>query len=491
MPRLPRWTITLILAAAASAAAAQVVPDRLPVPNAIETPAPPISAAGKGAASAPPAALEIPNVASRTLRNGTIAVSPMLRDPLSAAPKPLSSVRMTADGIVPSPLLQPGGLRVDFALNSLMSANVADTATGARSLSDARTARLDTIIDRNPGRLDRDETGNPIVRGRILAIDPDSASLRRAAARGFAVQRIERDAVLGLRTVTLQVPAGIGTVNAMRLLRSTAPGLVADYDSIFLPAGGALDASRGRLAGKGSRSRVVIGMVDGGVASHPSLAGRVVDQKGFAGAARPTGHGTAVASLLVGDKGEFRGAAVNASLLVADVYGGQVAGGSAKRIVQALSWLASKHPAVVNVSLVGPHNAVMERAVAALEKLGIEVVAPVGNDGPAAPPQYPASYAGVVAITAVDPSGAALFESGRATHVDFAAPGSDMAAARPDGGYARVRGTSFAAPLAAGRLAILGSIGRLVEEARPGTGRVGRGIVCSECRTDPRLVGAR
>ena len=66
-----------------------------------------------------------------------------------------------------------------------------------------------------------------------------------------------------------------------------------------------------------------------------------------------------------------------------------------------------------------------------------------------------------------------------------------MAAALPGNGYARVRGTSFAAPLVAARLLATGSLGALAAQVRPGKGRVGRGIVCSECRIDPRTVGAR
>jgi hypothetical protein len=97
----------------------------------------------------------------------------------------------------------------------------------------------------------------------------------------------------------------------------------------------------------------------------------------------------------------------------------------------------------------------------------------------------------VVAITAVDARGRALPEAGKAAHLDFAAPGADMAAALPGQGYARVRGTSFAAPLAAARLLAAGSPAALVREARPGKGRVGRGIVCGACRIDPRSVGAR
>jgi len=232
-------------------------------------------------------------------------------------------------------------------------------------------------------------------------------------------------------------------------------------------------------------------MIDGGVASHPSMARARIEQKGFAGPASATGHGTAVASLLVGDAGAFRGAARGASLFVADVYGGNPAAGSASTIVRALGWAAGKRPRLVTISLVGPANRAIERAIAGLRARGIMVVAAVGNDGPAAPPQYPASYDGVVAVTGVDAKGKALVEAGRARHLDVAAPGAELAAALPGRGYASVRGTSFAAPLAAARLAATGSLDRLAAEARPGKGKVGRGIVCGECRVSPRSVGAR
>ena len=102
-------------------------------------------------------------------------------------------------------------------------------------------------------------------------------------------------------------------------------------------------------------------MIDGGVASHPSLGGASIEQRGFAGNPQPTGHGTAVASLIVGDQGPFRGAARGASLLVADVYGGSRAAGSASAVVRALGWLVAKRPSVINISLVGPANRLVPR----------------------------------------------------------------------------------------------------------------------------------
>jgi hypothetical protein len=363
---------------------------------------------------------------------------------------------------------------------------------GSSTLSDLRKMRLAELIRDNRDSLEPDDHGQPARRGILIAIDPDPSSLQLASRAGFAIAGQDVEPALGLRLVKLAVPSRMSLREAMRRLRTAAPRLQVDYDHIFEPAGGSLAplaASLASVAGAGNGR--VVGMIDGGVASHPSLAGASIEQNGFAGAPKPTGHGTAVASLLVGSQGPFRGAATGAKLFVADVYGGSRAAGSASAIVPALGWLASHGAQVINISLVGPQNAAVARAIDAVRRRGIRVVAAVGNDGPAAPPQYPASYPGVIAVTAVDARGRALPEAGKAVHLDFAAPGADMAAALPGQGYARVRGTSFAAPLAAARLLVTGSPERLVAEARRGSGRIGRGIVCFECRIDPKAVGAK
>lgn len=363
---------------------------------------------------------------------------------------------------------------------------------GPATLLELRKLRLRELVRQHPQQLEMDGDGQPVRRGVLVTIDPDPVSLQLAHGAGFRIVGDERHNELGLRIVTLAVPRGLSARQGMKRLRPAAPALQADFDHLFEPAGGALLPFAGALAASGAPGGAMrIGMVDGGVASHPSLAQASIEQNGFAGSPQPTGHGTAVASLIVGNQGPFRGAATDASLFVADVYGGSRATGSATTIVRALGWLASKRPQVINISLVGPRNRLMQRAVAVLRARGINLVAAVGNDGPAAPPQFPASYPGVVAVTGVDARGKALPEAGRAARVDFAAPGADMAAALPGQGYAKVRGTSFAAPLATARLAATGSIQRLAGEARPGKGRVGRGIVCGQCRVDPTVVRAK
>ena len=371
-----------------------------------------------------------------------------------------------------------------------LTATIAEA--GAPTLLELRRLRLQELIRSNRATVENDGSGLPVRRGIVALVDPDPIGLQRVLGAGFRIAADDRDPVLGLRIVSLAVPPGMSAKDGLKRLHKLAPELQADFDHLFEPAGGSLAPIAGTLAAaQGLGGSRTIGMVDGGVAAHPALAGKSIEQNGFAGAPQPTGHGTAVASLLVGSQGPFRGAAPGAQLFVADVYGGNRAAGSATAIVRALGWLSGHRPQVINISLVGPPDMLVQRAIQIVQSRGIQVVAAVGNDGPAAPPQYPASYPGVIAVTAVDAGGRALPEAGKATHLDFAAPGADMAAALPGSGYTRVRGTSFAAPLAAARLLAAGSPGALASEARPGKGRVGRGIVCGACRIDPRSVGAK
>jgi hypothetical protein len=412
--------------------------------------------------------------------------------PPVSLPTPVAGLPV-AGPVLNSVLSQPGAQQaIRPTLDSVGGLPEAIADSGAPNLLELRRLRLDALIKSNEAVLERDDRGEPVRRGILVAVDPDPASIQQAERAGFRLLADERDPVLGLRSVKLEVPQGRSARSALKLLAKAAPRLEADYDHVYEPSGGSLAPLATALAASaGAGDGRAIGMIDGGVASHPSLAGASIEQNGFVGDPRPTGHGTAVASLLVGSQGPFRGAATGARLYVADVYGGSQAAGSASAIVKALGWLAGRRPQVINISLVGPANKLLARAIQIVQSRGIEIVAAVGNDGPAAPPQYPASYPGVLAITAVDSHGRALPEAGKAAHLDFAAPGADMAAALPGQGYARVRGTSFAAPLAAARLLEAGSPSRLAAQARPGKGRVGRGIVCGECRIDPKSVGAK
>ena len=359
-----------------------------------------------------------------------------------------------------------------------------------RELARLRLDRLRALVRSNPELLEMTDSG-PAVRGQVIAIDPDPATLEAIEAAGFTIAGEEWFEGLDLRTVTLEPPRGWSIDRALSRLRRAAPNGQFEANHIHTRSGPAplLAAGTAVLAQGGTAGARAIGLIDGGVAEHPSLSGPI-EQRGFAaGAPRPSAHGTAVASLAVGTGG-VRGAAPGAPLVVADVYGRDPAGGNAVAVARALGFMVQRRVAVVAVSLVGPANALVARAIAQARARGTHVVAAVGNDGPAAPPAYPASYPGVIAVTGVDRRNRVLIEAGRALHLDYAAPGADMAAAAGDGRLAAVRGTSYAVPLVAGRLFRHADSPRAIalldaEAAPPRRRGYGRGLICGDCRTPP------
>lgn len=367
-------------------------------------------------------------------------------------------------------------------------------------------SRLRDLIRRSDGALEADPQGWPVVRAEIVAVDPSPAGRRAALDAGFTIVREARLEALELAVVVLAPPRGLSLRRAVERLRDLDPDGHYEFNHVYSPAGALAAEAAPPSSSNGAPSASVqagvrLGLIDTGVdAAHPALAGASIRQRGFAGAERPGGHGTAVASLLAGRSGGFAGAAPGASLFVADVYGGSPAGGSSTGVAEALAWMVQNEVPVVNVSLVGPRNALVEAAVRRAAGRGVLIVAAAGNDGPAAPPLYPASYPEVVGVTAVNARGRVLPEAARGPQVDFAAPGADMAAAGPGQGYVSVRGASFAAPLVAGLLARRQGRGDAVQalaaEARDLGARgpdpvYGRGLVAAELRVDPATVGAR
>lgn len=390
--------------------------------------------------------------------------------------------------LLPSPgstLGKVGGVLpgvVDQVENGLEGSGLSPTRLTQR-LAAARAARITELLRRHGDSVELDDRRQPARRGVILltGAKPTSIEALRRAGYGVASEAVEG---IDLSVSRLIVPQGHSLLRAIKQVRSIAPEAEASADNLYFPSGGRTMSAAATLANAVPLGSRAAGLIDGGVARHPSLTGGI-EQRGFArGAPKASSHATAVASLISGT-GIVRGAAPGASLLAADVYGDDPAGGGAFAITRALGWMAARGVSVVTVSLVGPDNPLLAGAIRLARDKGVTVVAAVGNDGPAAPPAYPASYPEVVAVTGIDKRGRILPEAGRGRHVDFAAPGADMNAANVDGGKSPVRGTSFAAPLVAGRLFVTGNLSALRSEAKPaakGSKGYGHGIVCRDCR---------
>ena len=334
--------------------------------------------------------------------------------------------------------------------------------------------RRKSLIRQNRQLIEADPNGEPMLRGQLLALDLSAAALEHISAAGF--QRVSGQRLEGVDTTIdiLRAPPGMSTRRALRELRALEPGAVFDYDHLY--GGGAAapavpaptaepmaaqppvpDGARAADPRAGSSEHdagVRVGLIDGGVQfAHGVFHAVSITHWGCDGRTVPSAHGTAIASLLIGDAAPFRGAAPGARLYAADVYCGQPTGGAVDAIAAAFGWLHANQVAVINISLVGPDNLMLRQVVKQMIARGHIVVAAVGNDGPAAPPLYPAAYPDVVGVTAVDAHRRALIEAERGAQVEFAAPGADMVAANCPDGYVSVRGTSYAAPLVAGLLA--------------------------------------
>ncbi|MDI1326085.1 MAG: S8 family serine peptidase [Brevundimonas sp.] len=355
-------------------------------------------------------------------------------------------------------------------------------------------ARSRAQIQRSNGILQADPFGWPVVSGEIVAIGLSDRARAEALGLGYHLIREESLPDLEMDVLVFSPPAGQQLSDAVERLARLDPQADIGFNHVYSPAGAVSMAPSPVIAPQRVGSSVRLGLIDTGVAAHPALAGSDITQQGFAGPVHPGAHGTAVASLMVGEAGFFSGTAPGAGLLVADVYGGSAAGGSSTALARALAWMSSQRIRVVNVSLVGPRNPVVARAVAQAQARGMTIVAAVGNDGPAAPPLYPAAYEGVIGVSAVNGRGRPLPETGRGPQVDFSAPGADIAAASVSGGYVTVRGSSFAAPLVAGLIARHGET-NVARHARdmgaPGRDDIyGRGLVGNDMTVAPRAVGA-
>ncbi len=328
------------------------------------------------------------------------------------------------------------------------------------SLRELRQRRIRELLRRHRDVLEADPHGAPIVRGELLAFAPQPRALELALAAGYTVVRERVLEELGTRIVVLHAPDD--TARSLTRLEGIDPAGSYDFNHVYLPSGApsreeAAPSPAARASATASEpapAAVRVGLVDDGVdAHHAALDAVTIHAHGCAGAPLPAVHGTAVASLLAGHAGHFRGAAPGAELYAADVFCGRPTGGAVDEVAEAFNWLMHEQVPVINVSLVGPPDRTLESVVAGAVARGYLIVAAVGNDGPAAPPLYPAAWPGVVGVTAVDARHRVLAEAQRGPQVKLAAPGADMAAARTPRGYALVRGTSFAAPLVAGLLA--------------------------------------
>ncbi|MAE97053.1 MAG: hypothetical protein CL910_20575 [Deltaproteobacteria bacterium] len=316
--------------------------------------------------------------------------------------------------------------------------------------------------------------------GRISVLVPSGSAGIGAALAGLAgLTLLDADPLASIDRTLLRfsVPAG-GTTVALALAalqgddrvdlaqqerRYHTVGAYADPLGAYNYGPGLIGAERLHPAATGKG--VTVAIVDSGVdAKHPELAGRVIgshDTTGYGTSADR--HGTAVAGLIAAqpDNGTGAwGAAPGANILSIKACQPASPGELDARcwsatVAKAIDLAVEKNAKIVNLSIAGPEDPLVERVVAAALTRGVMVVAATGNGGPNAQPSYPAALDAVLAVTAVDSDDRLYHHATRGTFVDVAAPGVEVISPAPDQGYPALSGTSFASAFVSGAAALL------------------------------------
>lgn len=310
------------------------------------------------------------------------------------------------------------------------------------------------------------------VADEIVALGLSESEIAELVGRGYAVLQQHVIGAAAQTLVRLDVPQGTTLAAAREEVRLLNALAVADFNHYYRPEQRREEAAdrcegawcvaprqvawpasaHAERCGGGAR----VGMVDTGInAAHDTFAGQdlvvlpLADKSPSGGGADSDAkHGTAVAALLIGaPDSRSPGLLGGARLYAVDPFLGRAdVRADVYALVRAIDALLEADVSVINLSLAGPDNALLERVVADIGRTSVIVVASTGNDGPRAEPRYPAAYPSVVAVTAVDRGGRVYRRAGRGAHVDFAAPGVEVWTAASVRGARPKTGTSFATP---------------------------------------------
>lgn len=301
-------------------------------------------------------------------------------------------------------------------------------------------------------------TGNPptdvATLGQVIALAPDAPTrdglLEAAAARGYGFLSSADLPALGYTLLTFELPVDVTGAEAIDGLEGDVATSIVGFNHAYRTQVGSQPASDPRnyatallgWPGGGCSAVAPIGLIDTAVdPSAPMLADVRIVARDFAETPSPgTRHGTELASVLA-DPSRLRDVVIYNANVVGSAAGADAAGTDA--LIRGIDWIVSQQVPVANIALAGPYNKLLDAAVTSATKQGLVIVAAVGNAGPDVPPQYPAAFDGVIAVTAVDANRQLFSNAVRGQHVDIAAPGVDIFV--PNGANTRfVSGTSIA-----------------------------------------------
>lgn len=226
-----------------------------------------------------------------------------------------------------------------------------------------------------------------------------------------------------------------------------------EYASQWLDVKVNLSWAHKRTVGQG----VTIAVLDTAVESHPALAGKVLPGLDLLALDPSTnvpttgikrGHGTFVAGVALH-------VAPGAQILPVRVLNDD-GRGSTSLVAEGIRQAAKKGARVINMSLSTPTpSRALQDAVAYAQAQGAILIAAYGNEGLKEPAVYPADFPNVLSVVATDADDTRAVFTNFGRKADVAAPGVNIVAPWRDGQYGIGSGTSYAAPVVSGQVALM------------------------------------
>jgi subtilisin family serine protease len=333
---------------------------------------------------------------------------------------------------------------------------ITDQGTTLRSLAGASPRayagaagyRGSPFARRIAAQLARDYRLERVAAWRIDALGVHCVVFRTGAAdeRDRIIERLQRDP----RVESVQPMQRFGTAERAESYNDPYFRLQRGVEALRVPA------AHRWSQGRGVRVAIVDTRVD---SAHPELAGRVRIARNFVDrddvSFRGDRHGTAVAGVI--------GAAVNNSLGIVGVapqvellalkacWHERPAAGAVCNtltLAAALAFALEADAQVINLSLTGPRDALLERLVATALRRNVLVVGADPGNGVSGQ-SFPADVDGVLAVSDADASGMS------APRARIAAPGREVLTLVPSGRYDYVSGASFSGAMVSGIAALL------------------------------------
>ncbi len=310
----------------------------------------------------------------------------------------------------------------------------------------------------------------------VLVKNLTPSAAERATALGYKVETAQTFSNLGLSLTKLIVPEGSNAVAAQQALGvefqpanvalnrvyrpwRAATGVKTETPAIAAPRCEGdrcygLTAIRWQPQLATCAQGLNVGVIDTDFDDHhPAFANRSlkigrVEASSSKSAAKT--HGTGILAILAGDpRSNTPGLIPDANFYVFDIFAADETGqpvADTMSLLKALEWMKASQVKVINMSLSGPRDELIEKAIVRMSAEGTIFIAAAGNGGPTGSASYPAAYAPVVAVTAVNKDMRSYRYANHGTYIDVAAPGVEIFTAAPGNRHSLQSGTSFAVP---------------------------------------------